>query len=86
LFFAIACRSRRFTMPELGLFSNLPLFYALALSGLLQLGMVTRPFARPIFGVTADLTWWEWGLVFGLALVPESRIQIWKLVRHRRAA
>jgi Ca2+-transporting ATPase len=80
LLFAIACRSQRFTMPELGLFSNPPLFYALALSGLLQLGVVTLPFARPIFGVTADLTLWEWGLVFGLALVPVSLIEIRKLI------
>jgi Ca2+-transporting ATPase len=80
LLFAIACRSQRFTMPELGLFSNPPLFYALALSGLLQLGVVTLPIARPIFGVTADLTLWEWGLVIGLALVPVSLIEIRKLI------
>jgi Ca2+-transporting ATPase len=83
LFFAIACRSRRFTMPELGLFSNPPLLYALALSGLLQVGVVTLPFARPIFGVTAELTLWEWGLVFGLALVPVSLIEIRKMISSR---
>ncbi len=83
LFFAIACRSQRFTMPELGLFSNPPLFYALAISGLLQLGVVTLPFARPIFGVTADLALWEWGLVLGLALVPVSLIEIRKLIWPR---
>jgi Ca2+-transporting ATPase len=83
LFFAIACRSQRFTMPELGLFSNPPLFYALALSELLQLGVVMLPLARPIFGVTADLTLRQWGLVFGLALVPVSLIEIRKLVSSR---
>ncbi len=83
LFFAIACRSQRFTLPELGLFSNPALFYALAISGLLQLGAVTLPVARPIFSVTADLAWWEWGLVIALALVPVSLIEIWKLARHR---
>jgi P-type Ca2+ transporter type 2C len=84
LFFAIACRSRRFTMPELGLFSNPQLFFALAISGLLQLGVVTLPFARPIFGITADLTLWQWGLVLGLSLVPVSLIEIRKIVSSRK--
>jgi Ca2+-transporting ATPase len=86
LFFAIACRSQRFTLPELGLFSNPSLFCALSLSGILQLGVVTLPFAQPIFNVRADLSLWEWGIVFGLALVPVSLIEIWKLAKHRRAA
>ena len=82
LFFAIACRSQRFTMPELGLFTNPSLFYVLTLSGLLQLGVVALPFARPAFNVSADLTLWEWGMVLGLALVPVSLIESWKLVKH----
>ena len=48
LFFAIGCRSQRFTMPELGLFSNPQLFGAIVISGLLQLIVVTP---------TRDLRW-----------------------------
>ena len=49
LFFAIGCRSQRFTMPELGPFSNPHLFGAIVVSGLLQLTVVTLPFAQPVF-------------------------------------
>ena len=47
LFFSIACRSPRRTMPELGLFSNPYLLAAIAASVLLQIGTVTIPGIPP---------------------------------------
>lgn len=78
LFFAIGCRSQRFTMPELGLFSNLPLLGAIVISGLLQLSAVTLPFAQPVFEVSTRLSS-EWLLIGLLALTPVTIIEIVKL-------
>jgi Ca2+-transporting ATPase len=80
LFFSFGCRSQSRTMPELGLFSNPYLIAAIAISGLLQLGVVTLPFAQPIFGTATHLTT-EWLLVLGLALTPVTVIEVTKLVR-----
>ena len=80
LFFAIGCRSQRFTMPELGLFSNPHLFGAIVISGLLQLSVVTLPFAQPVFGVATHLVW-EWLLIGALALTPVTIIEVVKLLR-----
>ena len=82
LFFAIGCRSQRFTMPELGLFSNPHLFGAIIISGLLQLSVVTLPFAQPVFEVATQLSW-EWLLIGGLALTPVTIIEFVKLLRGR---
>ncbi len=80
LFFAIGCRSQRYTMPELGLFSNPHLFGAIVISGLLQLSVVTLPFAQPVFEVTTHPSW-EWLLVLLLALTPVTIIEVGKLLR-----
>ncbi len=80
LFFVFGCRSQRYTMPELGPFSNLYLFGAIALSTLLQFGVVTLPFMQPVFGVTYPRTW-EWGLILLLALTPVTIIEVVKLLR-----
>ncbi|MCE9530106.1 MAG: cation transporting ATPase C-terminal domain-containing protein [Planctomycetes bacterium] len=48
IFYSFACRSQRYTMPQLGLLSNPFLFAAIVASVLLQLAVVTLPFARPI--------------------------------------
>jgi len=80
LFFAIGCRSQRFTMPELGLFSNPHLFGAIVISGLLQLSVVMLPFAQPVFGVATHLEW-EWLLIGALAVTPVTIIELVKLLR-----
>ena len=80
LFFAIGCRSQRFTMPELGLFTNLPLFGAIVISGLLQLSAVTLPFAQPVFEVATHLSS-EWLLIGVLSLTPVTIIEVAKLLR-----
>ena len=80
LFFAIGCRSQRFTMPELGLFSNPHLLGAIAISGLLHLTVVTLPFAQPVFEAT-DHPAWEWLLLILLSLAPVTIIEVGKLLR-----
>jgi Ca2+-transporting ATPase len=79
LFFSFACRSDRYTLPQLGLFTNLHLLAAILVSGLLQFSVVMVPVARPVFEVTSH-TATEWLLVFWLALVPVTIVEVGKLV------
>ena len=67
-------------MPELGLFSNPYLFWAIAGSTLLQIGAVTLPLAQSIFEVEASLTW-EWLLVVILSATPVTIIELIKIAR-----
>lgn len=78
LFFALGCRSQRYTMPDLGPFSNPHLLGAIFISGILQLSVVTFLFARPIFEITLPAPW-EWLMIFLLALTPVSIIEVGKL-------
>ena len=80
LFFAIGCRSQRFTMPQLGLFSNPFLLGAIVISGLLQLSVMTLPFAQPVFEVATHLTL-EWLPLIALSLAPVTVIEVAKLAR-----
>jgi Ca2+-transporting ATPase len=82
IFYAFACRSFRRTMPELGLFTNPALLGAIAVSCLLQLSVVTLPFARPLFETAAHLGS-EWLLLLALALAPVTVIEVAKLVQAR---
>jgi Ca2+-transporting ATPase len=85
LLFAIACRSPRRTMPELGLFSNRYLVAAVAGSVLLQIAAVTLPGLRRVFAVDA-LFLWDWGLIFVLGLTPVTIVEVSKLLRSRQSA
>jgi Ca2+-transporting ATPase len=80
LFYSLACRSQRYTMPELGLFSNPHLFAAIAISVLLQLSIVTLPAAQGVFEVAHHLAW-EWVLVASLSLTPVTIIEVAKILR-----
>lgn len=80
LFFAIGCRSQRFTLPELGLFSNPQFLGAVVVSGLLQLSVVTLSFAQPAFETTAQ-TSSEWLLILLLSIAPVTIIEVGKLLR-----
>ncbi len=80
LFYSFACRSQRYTLPELGLFSNPYLFAAIAISGLLQLSVVTLPWTQPLFEAAGHFGS-EWLLIFALALTPVTIIEVAKLVR-----
>lgn len=77
LFLAIGYRSSRYTMPELGLFTNPHLFVAILISALLQLSVVTLPFAQPLFEVATHLTW-EWTMILGLSLIPVTLVEVAK--------
>ena len=70
-------------MPELGLFSNPFLLGAIIISGLLQLSVVTLPFAQPVFEVATHLTW-EWLPLIALSLAPVTVIEVVKLARAWR--
>jgi Ca2+-transporting ATPase len=88
LFFALGCRSRRYTMPELGFFTNPYLFAAIAASGLLQASLVFLPFTRSIFSLTTHPAQ-EWLTVLSLSIVPVTVVESAKLLRaflRRRAA
>ena len=80
LFYSFGCRSQTRTLPELGPFTNPYLFGAIAISGLLQIGVVTLPFVRPVFDLTTNPLR-EWRLIFPLALAPVTVIEVPKLVR-----
>lgn len=80
LFFAVGCRSRRYTMPELGPFTNRSLFAAIALSGLLQIAAVSLPPSQQVFDVTSH-PGRTWLLIVPLALAPVTVIEVTKLVR-----
>jgi P-type Ca2+ transporter type 2C len=80
LFYSFGCRSQSRTLPELGPFSNPYLFGAVAISALLQIGVATLPFVRPVFDLTTNPLS-EWKLIFPLALAPVTIIEVRKLVR-----
>jgi Ca2+-transporting ATPase len=82
LFFAMACRSRSRTIPELGLFTNRYLFAAILVSAVLQVGLVALPPLRPLFE-TVPLSATESWIVLGLSLVPITLVETMKLARPR---
>ena len=80
IWFSLACRSERSTMPAMGLFSNPKLLGAMAMSGLLQLGAVMLPFAQTVFEVPAGAAS-EWLLVVMLSLAPVTVVEVGKLCK-----
>ena len=82
LFFAMGCRSQRFTMPELGLFSNAWLFAAIAASSMLQMCIMMFPPTQRVFGISGHLTW-EWVLIFALSLIPVTVVEVVKLFKAK---
>jgi Ca2+-transporting ATPase len=84
LTFSFACRSERYTLPQLGFLSNRWLVGAIAVSALLQLLALTVPFVQPLFKVTPLPSAWERLLVGVLAFVPVSIVEVTKLVRRAK--
>lgn len=78
LFLALAARSRVWTFWQLGPTTNLYVFAAVAVSALLQVGIIALPFTREIFDVTTHRPM-AWGVVFALALIPVTVIELVKL-------
>ena len=83
LFFSFACRSQRYTLPELGIFTNPYLLVAIVLSGLLQMSLFWLALPRHIFFAVPPRFGFDWLLVFLLALAPVSLVEIAKIVRSR---
>lgn len=83
LFFAFGCRSHRYTLWELGAFSNLWLTGAVAVSVLLQLSIMTMPWTQTIFEVATHLSW-EWLLIFLLSVIPVGVVDLLKKVESYR--
>jgi Ca2+-transporting ATPase len=82
LFYSFSCRSDRFTLPQLGMFTNRALIWAILISGLLQTA-VFLPGVRKIFHVEAGMTW-EWPMILLLALLPVTVIEIGKIIKAKR--
>jgi Ca2+-transporting ATPase len=80
IFYALACRSRFRTLPQVGFFTNPYLVGAVAVSGLFQLAVVTLPYARDVFDVATDFRW-EWPLIIVLSLTPVTLIEVTKIIR-----
>ncbi|MEX0726433.1 MAG: calcium-translocating P-type ATPase, SERCA-type [Planctomycetaceae bacterium] len=81
LFRALASRSRIWTFWQLGPSTNPYVFAAVAISALLQVGIIALPFARPIFEATSH-TPMEWLVLSTLALTPVTVIELVKLGRQ----
>jgi Ca2+-transporting ATPase len=80
LSFAFACRSQRYTLPELGFLSNPYLLGAIAISALMQVAVVATPPLRPVFEVVMpENLEWEWIVV--LSLTPTTIVEGIKLAR-----
>jgi len=83
LLFALACRSERRTLWQLGLFTNPVLLVAVAASALLQTSVMLLPPARPFFDVATELGA-DWGLVLLVAAAPLAVVEAVKLLRQSR--
>jgi Ca2+-transporting ATPase len=81
LFRALAARSRIWTFWQLGPSTNPYVFGAVLLSALLQIGIISIPFMRPIFSATVH-TPLEWLVLLSLSLTPVTIIELSKLARQ----
>ena len=80
---AFTVRSERLSIFQIGLFSNRYMLGAVLLSLALLLAVVFVPALQPIFNTHA-LSWTEWQIVIGLALVPAVSEEITKWIMRRR--
>lgn len=84
LFFSFACRSQRYTLLQLGLFSNPYLLGAIVFSGVLQMALLWLPLTERIFFGRPPQFGFDWLVIFGLALTPVSIIEIAKMIQSGR--
>jgi Ca2+-transporting ATPase len=82
LFFAMACRSSRRTMLQVGFLRNPALVVAMIASALLQIALVALAPLRALFE-TASLSAANWVLVAGMSLLPVTVVEVGKLLRAR---
>jgi len=80
---ALAIRSDRLTLAQLGILTNRPLVGAVLLTFLLQMGVVYLPFAQRIFDTRA-LTLGQLALSLALSSIVFMAVEVSKWVRQRR--
>lgn len=78
---AFNVRSNRFSVFQLGLFTNRWLVAAFGAVILSELAVIYVPFFQPIFK-TMPLSLQDWGVVMGLGVMPLVIVEIVKLVRR----
>jgi Ca2+-transporting ATPase len=79
LFYSLSMRSATKSIFQVGLFTNKPLLVAIVAGLFLQLVVISVPFLASAFKVQ-NLSAFDWGLVFGFALVPltvNELIKVW---------
>jgi Ca2+-transporting ATPase len=84
LFWALAARSRTYTLGQLGFFTNPWLLFAVAISSVLQLVIAFTPVLRTPLKLVAHGPM-EVLFVLVLALIPVTLFEVSKLVRRRFA-
>jgi Ca2+-transporting ATPase len=81
LLFSFGCRSERYTLLQLGVFTNKWLLGGVALSALVQIAVMTLPFLTPLFKVSSNgFSWW---MVAALSAAPVIVLELVKLLRAR---
>ena len=83
LFRAYTVRSERSSLFRIGIFSNKWMQYAVGASLVLIILVVNVPFLQPIFN-THFLSLREWGVVFGLAIIPAIAEEITKFFLRQK--
>jgi Ca2+-transporting ATPase len=78
---AFNVRSNRFSVFQLGLFTNRWLVVAFGVVVLSELAIVYVPFLQPIFK-TMPLSLQDWAVVIGLGVMPLVIVEIVKLIRR----
>ena len=83
LFYLFNCRSLRYSMLELGIFSNRWLIFGVTLMALLQLLFTYAPVMNRLFG-SAPIGWAEWGWILagGMAIYTVVGTEKWLRRRH----
>ncbi|NLJ77984.1 MAG: ATPase, partial [Tissierellia bacterium] len=82
LFRAYSSRSERYTLFEIGVFSNPTMIYATTLSFLLLLAVIYIPILQIIFH-TAPLFIMDWAIIISFALIPLITSEIYKILFNR---
>ncbi|MCU7812852.1 MAG: cation transporting ATPase C-terminal domain-containing protein [Candidatus Thiodiazotropha sp. (ex Notomyrtea botanica)] len=82
LFYLLNCRSLRYNMFQLGVFSNRWLILGVTVMSGLQLLITYAPFMNLLFG-TAPISLVEWGLILGGGLTIYTVVGTEKWLRRR---
>lgn len=82
-FYVFECRSERYSIFQLGLFSNVYLVGAVGLSILMQLAVIYLPFLQDIFQ-TVPLAWEHWVLIIILSAGTSLLQGFYRTVKIRR--